>query len=112
MYNNCTLQSIEIVYAHHYLIIVVFVIYNSQNFNEYHIAFLRTYITYLCKCNVFIRIDAWGFISWYLNESSVYSDPGVYFYCSPVQSRKARASTGVCELDSMVIGQHIYKRVY
>ena len=33
-------------------------------------------------------------------------------YCSPVQSREERASIGVYEFDSMVIGQHVYKRVY
>ena len=48
-------------------------------------------------------------MTWYLNESGVYSDPGFILYCSP---RKACASTGVCKLDSMVIGQHIYKCVY
>ena len=35
------------------------------------------------------------------------------FECSsPVQSRKACVSTGVYEFDSVVIGQHVYKRVY
>ena len=32
-------------------------------------------------------------------------------YCSPVQSRKAYASTGVYEFNSVVIGQHVYKHV-
>ena len=32
--------------------------------------------------------------------------------CSPVQSRKAHVSTGVYEFDSVVIGQHVYKRVF
>ena len=42
----------------------------------------------------------------------VYSDPGVHFYCLPVRSRKARASTGVYEFNGVVIGQYVYKCVY
>ena len=33
-------------------------------------------------------------------------------YYSPVQGRKARASTGVYEFNSVVIGKHIYKCVW
>ena len=33
-------------------------------------------------------------------------------YCSPVQGRKAGASTSVYEFDSMVRGQDIYKSVW
>ena len=47
----------------------------------------------------------------------------IYFNCAPatsnssyatapVQSRKARASTSIYEFNSVVIGQHVYKRVY
>ena len=35
-------------------------------------------------------------------------DPTIYFYCSPIQSRKARASTVVFEFDGVVMGQHVY----
>ena len=42
----------------------------------------------------------------------IHVDPTIYFYCSPIQSRKARASTVVFEFDGVVIGQHIYKRVF
>ena len=33
-------------------------------------------------------------------------------YCSPVQDRMAHASTGVYEFCCIVIGQHVYKRVW
>ena len=45
-------------------------------------------------------------------EPSVCSEPGIYLYHSPVQGRKACASTGVYEFNSVVIGQHIYEHVW
>ena len=45
-------------------------------------------------------------LTWYLNESGVYSFPIV---CSPVQGRMVSASTSVYEFDSMVRGKHVYK---
>ena len=47
-----------------------------------------------------------------LNESSVYSDPGVYSYCLPVQGRMAGTSISVAEFDSVIRGQHVYKSVW
>ena len=45
---------------------------------------------------IFIQIEALAFIS----------------FCLSVQGRKALASTGVHEFNSMVIGQHVYKCVW
>ena len=47
---------------------------------------------------------------WCLTQHlNIYSNPSVYFYCSPVQGRIAGASTIAYEFDSVVGGQHIYK---
>ena len=64
---------------------------------------------------IFICIEAWvsisykWFLTWRLNESSVYSNPGIISYCSPDQARMAGASTSVYKFDNVAIGQHIYK---
>ena len=47
-----------------------------------------------------------------VNESGVYSNPDVYFYCSPVQDRMAGASTSVYDFDNVVRGWHIYKSAW
>ena len=39
-------------------------------------------------------------------------DPTIYFCCSPIQSRKACASTVVFEFDGVVMGQNVYKHVF
>ena len=67
---------------------------------------------------IFIWIEArasisykW-FLTWDLNKSGVYSNPGIYSYCSPVQDIMAGASTSVYEFDSLVSGQHVYESAW
>lgn len=44
-----------------------------------------------------------------LNESAIYSDPGVYFLGYPGQDRMEGASTSVCKFDRVVRGHRGYK---
>ena len=52
------------------------------------------------------------FLTWHLNESSIYSDPACISYHSLVQGTMAGANIGVYKFGSMVRGQHVYKSVW
>ena len=73
---------------------------------------------YVVVLTIFIWIEARVFISykwfltWHLNKSGIYSDPSIYYYCSPVQGRMAGVSTSVYEFNRGWLEANTFINVY
>ena len=96
----------------------IFVIVGISQDIKSILRYLEHEINTVCLCTIFIQIEAWSsisykwFLTWCLNESSVYSDPSIYFSLFACPDKWQVPVPVFYEFDSVVWCQHVYKSAW